>query len=126
MNDGKYFDAWAIIYDGKVTESKDEIGIGVVSGYTFQVMADLLDSGELYEAMCLDEIEIPDGAIAINFRGTNLYREEGQMTFPETGQWDFPPYWMFDLKVTGFDYLPEKTLVSPVELSADEIDSAPF
>ncbi|MBT9173885.1 MAG: hypothetical protein DDT21_02291 [Syntrophomonadaceae bacterium] len=124
MNE-QYFNAWAIVHDGEIA-TKDEIGIGVIYGYDFAAMNDLLTSGELYEAMCLDKIEIPNGAIAINFRGTNLYRESGQQTFPETGQWDFPPCWMFDLEITGFDYMPMRQTVSVLPLNENETVECPF
>lgn len=127
MNDGKYFDAWAIVYDGEIA-SKEETGIGIIHGYDFAAMEDLLSSGELYEAMTIEKIAIPDNALTVNFRGTNLYRESGQQTFPETGQWDFPPYWEFDLEVTGFDYMPEFVMSPPVDpiLTTEEDVSIPF
>jgi hypothetical protein len=35
----------------------------------------------------------------VNFLVTNMSRNEGQMSFPETGQWDFPPYIEMDIEV---------------------------
>lgn len=40
---------------------------------------------------------------SVDFLATNISRNEGQMSFPETGQWDFPPHIEMDIEVINID-----------------------
>jgi hypothetical protein len=55
-----------------------------------------IDILEEIEQNCIDNFE----EIFNKGEGSYLFevtREEGQISFPETGQWDFPPYWELNL-----------------------------
>lgn len=54
----------------------------------YKYYSDFVDTEELDENLDYE----------INFVLSNIHWDEGQMTFPETGQWDFAPSWQFDFK----------------------------
>jgi hypothetical protein len=39
----------------------------------------------------------------LTFTAQKVTHQDGQMTFPETGQWDFPPHWEMDISVDKVD-----------------------
>lgn len=91
-----------MIVDG---ESPDDsyVGIGMINGLDYRAIEDMRrDLLESMEAYVVDA-EVPEGAVMANFEASNFSYEEGQQTFPETCQWDFPPHWEMDLKFEGFD-----------------------
>jgi len=91
-------------------DSEDEYGIGVVNGLSYDMITDA--KKDIFESMqCeLNEISIPSGAFSAEFTATEFSHEEGQMTFPETGQWDFAPHWEMKLKLNGFSCMPDELI----------------
>jgi len=50
------------------------------------------------EAFLHDEnLELGDSGLELKI--SSLSKQEGQMSHPETGQWDFPPYWECDIEL---------------------------
>ena len=86
---------------------KDEIGLGIINGVNFEVCCQLLE--ELKDS--LEDFFKPEEEKEglIEFTISNLSWDDGQMTFPETGQWDFPPHWEYDIEITKTEYFPEES-----------------
>lgn len=108
-----YFEAWAILVDGKINPDfdDDEFGIGLVHDLNFGDLQYAMR--DLFDYMLDMDITPPDGAYCVNFRVTNLSHESGQMSFPETGQWDFPPHWEMDVEIIGYDIDATTTKATP-------------
>ncbi len=78
----------------------DCISIGIINGLSLssvlkiqETLDDLILND--FDVDCLDEF----GAFEVNFIAENVSYCEGQMTFPETGQWDFEPHYEMDLRI---------------------------
>ena len=110
-----WFEAWAILENGELSD-KDETGIGTIHGVEFEWIREIYDNGELWCYMEQVEIDPPANAIVVNFRVSNLSAQEGQQSFPETGQWDFPPHTEMDVEVIGYDIVPPQ----PIDLADPE------
>lgn len=91
---------------------KDEIGLGLINGVNFESCCQLLE--ELKDG--LEDFFTPEKKVEglIEFKITNLSWDDGQMTFPETGQWDYPPHWEYDIdweydiELTETEYFAEE------------------
>ena len=101
MSDG-YVDAWVLVQEGRID------GSCTVFGNVHDLNWTMLD--QAYEDICESLSEMdgqPPNAVAVNVRLSNFYHHEGQQSFPETGQWDFLPYWEFDVEILSYEYDPE-------------------
>ena len=103
MNDKKdtpSLNSWIIINKDGSTETG---GTGMINGVDFNQVCQM--EGNIYEEMenILEDIKIPKDAIGASFLMSDFVHEEGQMTFPETGQWDFPPHWTMEGILLGWD-----------------------
>jgi len=100
---GPHLEYWAPIHDGKLTAHREECSVGMINGIEQGVIFGAED--DLFESLeaLLEGKEIPEKAFGVSVIVSNFCHEDGQMTFPETGQWDFPPYWEMDMKIKGFD-----------------------
>lgn len=83
---------------------KDEIGLGMINGVEFQTCCEILEG--LKDGLeDIGGIELGKEGI-IHFLVKDIHWDDGQMTFPETGQWDFPPSWWYDIEITKIEYFP--------------------
>ena len=98
--------------------SKDDLVIGLINGVEFHQVINM--ESDLYES-AVEEIpdKLPDDAISIKFIASGFCHQEGQMTFPETGQWDFPPYWEVHIQLDGYDVIDGDKIVFK-EVSSNE------
>jgi len=122
-----WFDAWAILDNGELNgelSGREETGIGSIHGVEFEWVREIYDNGELWCYMEQVEIDPPANAIVVNFKVSNLSAQEGQMSFPETGQWDFPPHTEMDIEVIGYDIMPPLPidLTDPGEFNLADAD----
>lgn len=89
-------EGWLLFDDGKIDEECS--GIGMIWGVHAGNIEEILE--EFIKNIKEGDIEIDlSGVGCVNFEINNIFHCEGQMTFPETCQWDFPPYWEFDFKI---------------------------
>ncbi len=110
---GPHFEAWALIHDRKITEYEEECGIGDVYGVEYELCREILErelSPYLQEAF----INPPKEAHTAIFRFSKFSHQEGQMSFPETGQWDFPPHWEMEVEVIGY-MVEDKLILATIE-----------
>ena len=86
-----------------MTSEKEECAVGMINGIEQSVIfgADE-DTFETLEALLTDR-EIPSGVTGVVVTVSKFHFEEGQMTFPETGQWDIAPYWEMDMAIKHFE-----------------------
>ncbi len=96
----EYIEAWAVLDCSGKFSHRDEAGIGIVHGVDYGQVEYMLD--EVISYMEDADFDAPKGADIVSFRLENFSHQEGQMTFPETGQWDFPPHWEMDIEVIGY------------------------
>lgn len=82
--------------DGSI--DKESSGIKDIYGLHCGSLDEVLNSALGYFADNLVEIEPIKGG-CVTFTAKNVVHQDGQMTFPETGQWDFPPYWEMDISI---------------------------
>ena len=92
------FEGWAMLIDGKLEDEMYGIGLinGVHYGYLDEILNSLKESIEVYLADIIDDLPFN---CSVDFCATNISRNNGQMSFPETGQWDFKPYMEMDIEV---------------------------
>ena len=95
---GSSFEAWVIVFGGFV--DKETSGIGIINGLHYCELNDIFTS--FIDCISnLDECdELPRDGV-VNYLVTNVNHQEGQQSFPETGQWDFLPYWEMNLTETS-------------------------
>ena len=77
--------------------------IGMVNNIDFQILCEIQSTLTDTLMDCGFAEPLPGNAICAHFVLTNFKYQEGQQTFPETGQWDFPPHWEMDIELTGYD-----------------------
>ena len=91
-------DGWAVVSGGMI----DAFGLGTVRGLNFNALTDPAFMPNLREYIEeLMEMKDTPADCIIDFIISNVVRFPGQMTFPETGQWDMPPGWEMDIAVTN-------------------------
>lgn len=93
--------------DGEV--SKDGMSyMTLVNGLEYLILDDLFEEALSYftEEGILD-FEPPRSG-CVTFKATNIHYDKGQMTFPETGQWDYCPHWEMDIEVLEVEKFPEE------------------
>ena len=85
--------------DGKSNPDPDMSFMTVVNGLQYLQLEDMFKGALSYftDDGLLD-LEPPKSGY-VTFKATNISYDKGQMTFPETGQWDFCPYWEMDIQV---------------------------
>jgi hypothetical protein len=88
------FEFWAIIEDSKLDD--DMYGIGIINGIHAATLDQIHEELKHY---ILDLIDRFPSHSVVDFIAENVCHEGGQMSFPETGQWDFPPHYSMDIKV---------------------------
>jgi len=71
------FTAWAIVGDGEKLSSQEEIGVGRIHGYQYDVIQGVIETGSLW--MCLSQCKInpPKDAVAVNFVINNVKYKAG-------------------------------------------------
>lgn len=121
-----------IIYsDGKIDRdcSSASMLYNVHYGQVEDILDELLidnfyDHGtDYFESLAIDDEEVRlTGNGCIEFELTNLSWFDGQMSFPETCQWDIEPHWEFDFKVIKHEKFPDEEdyIVNPPPSSRSE------
>ena len=93
----KSFTGW-LMYEGGVID-KSCSGMGYVYGLHCGELDDIFKAALSYfEDGDFEFEEIEFGMV--DFTATKVVHQDGQMSFPETGQWDFPPHWEMNITVT--------------------------
>ena len=85
--------------DGEANPDPDMSFMTIVNGLNYGELDDMFKSALIYFIDEIVEGLEPPKSGCVTFRATNISYDEGQMTFPETGQWDFCPYWEMDIQV---------------------------
>ncbi len=104
MNNGASFQFWVFLTDGEIQDEMYSIGIlnGInaceIDDLTIEMIEEVKDSYDLKK-------DFPPKCV-IYFTAENITSMEGQMSFPETSQWDFPPYIEMDVYVTYIEGYP--------------------
>jgi len=99
------FEFWAILEDHELKE--DMWGIGIINGLHYSELDEIHDELKDYIIDQFDvKNEFPPNC-SIDFLAENVTHEEGQMSFPETGQWDFPPHYEMDISVIKIEPFSE-------------------
>lgn len=92
MSDEKGFYVDVCFVDGEyewlVPMIVNGIEFNMVDGASDEMMA---EPSEYFEWL-------KPGTWIVKYFVSNVSHEPGQMSFPETGQWDFPPHFEFDIK----------------------------
>ena len=97
-------ECWILVENGKPLDtdySGISSAIGLNPGECDDIHRDLWVS--MHDTVL--EKTFPPGTLCVNFVASNLVHQEGQMSLPETGQWDFLPYWEHDIEMTGVEVL---------------------
>ena len=83
-------------------------GMGYVYGLHYGKLDDIFEAAiSCFEEEGLVENFEPIVNGYVRFTATNVSWDEGQMSFPEAGQWDFPPHWEMDITIDNVDMFPE-------------------
>jgi len=94
------FEFWATLVDH---ELRDEMyGIGIIYGIHSSEFDQIHEELKDYIREIIEDF--PPNC-TINGMAKNVTYEEGQMSFPETGQWDFPPHYDMDISVVKVEDL---------------------
>ena len=96
-------EGWILIYEGEL-QYDETMGLGKINGVQFQTCCDLLENDLIKDAIEDTDFKAEKRDGVVEFVITNLKWDKGQMSFPETGQWDFPPHWEFDIEITKTEY----------------------
>lgn len=80
-------------------ESDTPFIIGEVHGLDFHLVEQFYKNDDLIHSLQELEIEWEDENQPVEIKVHSLSWFEGQMSFPETNQWDFPPSWEFELEI---------------------------
>ena len=94
-----YAELWCPIEDGK--PDSDLLCIGLVRNMLWDELSAAYE--DLKEEVVEMGMEIPDGAYGVVLHLKGMEWRPGQMSFPETCQWDFPPHYEFDIEIVRFD-----------------------
>jgi len=101
MSEGT-IDGW-VMTSGVYTDLCD---IGMINGVKFcdaWAIHEQLQN-DIYDFICDEDMQ---GDRLIEFTLSNISFNDGQMSFPETGQWDFPPHFEFVFTVTKNEIIEE-------------------
>lgn len=101
MNEAR-IEGWLMYIDGKIDRECSGAGMiyGVHYGQVEQIIDEAVEYFSDYFADDLPEDYEISGNGIIDFEIKNISYFDGQMSFPETGQWDIAPHWEFDAKIT--------------------------
>lgn len=94
-------EGWLMYSDGVIERDSTSVGMiyGVHYGSIDQILNELVrDFNAFFDGQLPEDYDF-DGNGCIEFEITNISYNEGQMSFPETGQWDFAPHYEFDAKI---------------------------
>lgn len=103
-------EGWLWFENGKLSEECSGVGM-IHKAYYWDIESVIKDLHYAYSD-CMDNEELLEkilefkGVVVVNYLISNMVHQDGQMSFPETGQWDFPPYWEFDFKILKIEYIP--------------------
>lgn len=92
MSEDKGFYVDVCFDDGKY----DWLAPGLVNGVTFPEVEGVITEIEI-DPREFFEWDSP-GVWIVKYFVSNITFEQGQMSLPETGQWDFPPHFEFEVK----------------------------
>lgn len=102
---------------------RDMSGVGMLYNVHYNTVEAIVENVFKCPEDFLEDILGDEGKFVgsgyIDFELTNLEWDRGQMTFPETGQWDFAPHWEFDFNVVKHEQYSEKDYTSDVLLNED-------
>jgi len=100
------FEFWAILECHELKE--DMWGIGIINGLHYSELDEIHDAlkEEILESFDVEKDFPPN--CSIDFIAKNVSHQEGQMSFPETGQWDFPPHYEMDISVIKINPFPDE------------------
>jgi hypothetical protein len=95
-------EGWIMYSDGVI--DKDCSGAGMIYGVRYFAVAQIIDElikyfGDYFSDEFPEDYEL-NGNGCISFELTNISFFEGQISFPESGQWDIAPHWEFYAKIT--------------------------
>lgn len=99
-----YFEAWALLDEnGEISKHEEERGIGIIYGLYFNTVLEV-------EKQLWANLDIPPkkGASVVNFKIININSCEGQRS-DSAFQWDFLPYFEWDVIDIEYDSGEEKT-----------------
>lgn len=98
MIEEKYLNYWVVLADDGKVDTGD---ISTIYGLDYNQCTQCIDALLEMAQDVINDNDIPSDTLSVEFKVTNFEWFEGQMTFPETGQWDFAPGWEFDMEITG-------------------------
>ena len=101
MSDGT-IDGWLMLTNDVV----EYLHVGMIIGVEFNVASTINDQlvNDITDYLCDEDTS---GCRLIKFTISNISFNNGQMSHPETGQWDFLPHFEFDLTVTKNEIIEE-------------------
>lgn len=113
--------------DGKIDRDCSSAGMlyGVHYGQVEELLENLFDNfydhgTDYFEGLAADDEEVRlTGNGCIDFELTNLSWFDGQMSFPETCQWDIAPHWEFDFKVVKHEKFNEEDYIADAVTGSD-------
>lgn len=99
---------WVIITDHKVEDC--HFGMGVINGlHAAEIDQIEVELKEIFDADFDIDCDFPANC-AVDLVAENITYEQGQMSFPETGQWDFPPHYEIDMRVTYIELITKEDI----------------
>lgn len=98
-----YFEM-SVIFNEDGSYCKDDIIDGKIYGLTVSEASDIID--QIKKKSDIDEVVKPDNNTSgiVSIVVSNVYYDSGQQTFPESGAWDLPPEWMYDINIVRYEY----------------------
>lgn len=108
MSDNKIC-GWAFFQDGVIENEDGVADIGMVHGSMHyhdigRIFDEVLEDDRFFDALEGHDLM---GEGIVGFEITNISWDDGQMTFPETGQWDYPPHWEYGVTIVEIERFPE-------------------
>lgn len=101
------FNGW-VSFDADGNIEQDMSGIGYIYGLHYNSVEDIFKNTLAYFEEGILEGFTPKKNSIVEFNAINILYQEGQMSFPETCQWDFPPHWEMDIEITNIQYYTDE------------------
>lgn len=114
-------EGWLLYSRGEIERDVSGAGMiyGVHAGAIDNILNELIDNfGDYFDGQMQNDCELTESG-CIDFKLENIHWNEGQMSFPETGQWDFAPHWEFNAKITKHEKWPDYICETHIGLSED-------
>ena len=104
--------------DGTIDEECS--GIFMIYGLNYNCLDDIFKEAMVYIGEILNDLD-HENIHLLEFKATNVNYDDGQISFPESGAYDYPPHWEMEIEITNTVYTQTKIEAEAEAKAIDKI-----